>query len=270
MEQKSILFYDSGIGGVSVLAVARQGLPSESFIYFADTKNAPYGDKTVEQIRSFVLENVAELLESHPIKAIVIACNTATSAAIAELRAQYPNLVVVGMEPALKPAVEASQDGNVMVLATEVTLREAKFLQLCERYSEHANIIPLPCPGLMNFAEEGTFDGAELAEYLRDKFADGAKKCNGDLSAVVLGCTHYSFLASAIEREIAGYSHSEVQIFDGREGTVRELEKQLDNRKWLSQCDGNAIFLNSLNDEAKNAFAEQLSEMPMGVKNETS
>jgi len=260
MEQKSILFYDSGIGGVSVLSVANQAMPNESYIYFADTKNAPYGDKSVEQVRSFVLENIAGLLETHPVNAIVIACNTATSAAISELRAQYPNLVVVGMEPALKPAVESSRGGNVIVLATEVTLREAKFLQLCERYYSHANIIPLPCPGLMNFAEEGKFDSAELSEYLREKFAEGMHTCDGELSAVVLGCTHYSFLAKAISHEVKRYSRNQVRLFDGREGTVRELEKQLGSRGWRAQGGGSAIFLNSLNDGAKNIFAEQLSK----------
>ena len=248
----SIIFYDSGIGGVSVLRLARRALPKENFIYFGDTKNAPYGEKSAAQVCDLVLDNVDMLVKQHSPKAVVIACNTATSAAIEELRLRHPELIVIGMEPALKPAVQSHGGENIAVLATPITIREAKFRNLCDQYADKANIIPIECAGLMDFAERGEFEGAELRNYLNIKL-DGALV--GGLSAVVLGCTHYAFLADAIATAAKG-----AEIFDGGDGTVRELTKRLTEKDLLSSDDNTRCvrFINSSEDEAKNVLARAL------------
>ncbi|MCL2212892.1 MAG: glutamate racemase [Oscillospiraceae bacterium] len=247
----NILFYDSGIGGVSVLRLAQRTLPKENFIYYGDSKNAPYGERSADEVCRLVLENVAGLVARLCPKAIVIACNTATSAAIGELRSRYPNLIVIGMEPALKPAVKAYPGGNIAVLATPITIREEKFRTLCGQYYNEANIIPIECAGLMDFAERGEFNSPELQTYLNIKL-DGAL-CGG-LSAVVLGCTHYAFLAEAISQ-----AAREAEIFDGGDGTVRELVKRLTEKDlFVSEGTGSVAFLNSLNDEEKNEQAKKL------------
>ena len=209
--------FDSGVGGVSVLREAVRMLPNERFIFYGDTKNAPYGTKPRETVLALSRNVVKELL-SLGVKAIVIACNTATSAAAADLRAEYPELPIIAMEPALKPASLLRHDGIVLSLATPGTIAGEKYAHLYALYG--AGVVSLPCPGLMEFVERGELSGPELHTYLENLFAPyEASK----VEAVVLGCTHYSFLKRSIAAFFPG-----VPLLDGNEGTVRQLHRRLE------------------------------------------
>ena len=143
-----IVVFDSGVGGVSVLRALLRELPEENFLYFGDSANAPYGPRTTEEIRALTLENLTRLKAQYDFKAAVIACNTATSAAIGALRAAWPELPIIGIEPALKPAADRHPGGTVVVMATETTLREEKFAAMTRRMESRCRIVSLPCPEL--------------------------------------------------------------------------------------------------------------------------
>ena len=147
-------FVDSGLGGLSVLREAVRLMPNEDFIYFGDSANAPYGTKEQEVIRDLTFRAVDRLLKQG-IKGLAVACNTATSAAVRPLRQSYPQLPIVGIEPALKPAVEAWHGGRILVMATPMTIRQNKYQRLLQEYQSQAEIVSVPCEGLMEFVEEG-------------------------------------------------------------------------------------------------------------------
>ncbi|MDH6594181.1 glutamate racemase [Variovorax sp. TBS-050B] len=192
--------FDSGVGGLSVLAALRAELPHERFVYFADTAFAPYGERgdayVIERSRAVT----GQLIREHGIKALVVACNTATTAAIHLLRAEHPALPIVGLEPALKPAVAASRTGHIAVLATRGTLASAKYAALRETFAGAATVRPVPCDGLVK-AIEG-FDAAAIetlcARYMAEAgpFGTGA----GEVDTVVLGCTHYPLVQHVLQR----------------------------------------------------------------------
>ncbi len=233
-DARPIGVFDSGVGGVSVLRDLVRLLPRERFIYYGDNKNAPYGTRSEEEIRALSLD-VANWLLGRDIKAMLVACNTATSAAVATLRERL-SIPVVGMEPALKPAYELHADGKILVLATPATLRQAKFHRLYERYGEHA--VALPCPELVEFVESGRCEGDEIDAYLARRFADvqGEK-----LAAAVLGCTHFSFLKKALGRALPG-----VPLLDGNEGSARRLEYLLrENGTLREDGEGSVEFFTS-------------------------
>ncbi len=215
--------FDSGVGGISVLREAVKLLPHERFIFYGDTRNAPYGTKTKEAVLALSRRVVKELLDRH-VKAIVIACNTATSAAAADLRAEYPALPIIAMEPALKPASLLHRDGVVLSLATPGTIAGEKYAHLYSLYGE--GVISLPCPGLMEFVERGQLGGDELAAYFQNLFAPYQ---NQKVEAVVLGCTHYSFLKKSIAAFFPG-----IPLLDGNEGTVRQLRRRLEDQGLLA------------------------------------
>ena len=211
------LMIDSGIGGLSVLALARKRLPKENFIFFADAANAPYGDKQPKEIIGLI----RDLLQTHSdrtLKAILLACNTATSAAAADLRQELP-IPVIGMEPALKPAV-LNTEGQVIVMATSLTIREEKFRKLLEQYGAGRDIVPLACPGLMEVVEKDP-QGREAADYLTRILAPYEKTAE----ALVLGCTHYVFLRPLLQSLFPN-----IRLFDGNEGVVRHLQDILRQR----------------------------------------
>jgi len=216
--------FDSGLGGVSVLAEAARILPQESFIYLGDSAHNPYGTKEVAEVKQLSLQAADFLLEKG-IKALVVACNTATSAAINDLR-EYLDLPVIGMEPALKPAVENTNQGNILVMATPVTLREKKFRDLLRQYGEKKEILLLPCPGLAELIETGIYSGPPIQDYLTRSFSSLDLK---NISTVVLGCTHYIFIKKELERLIP---HG--QIIDGNRGTVKNLQRILGERGLLA------------------------------------
>jgi len=219
-------FFDSGVGGLSVMREAIKLMPNEDYIYFGDSKNAPYGVKSVKEVRDLTFEAV-EFLLSKGVKGIAVACNTATSAAVAELRLVYPDLPLVGIEPALKPAVELKKDGSILIMATPMTLREKKFNGLMETYRENAKIIPVPCAGLVEFIEQGILDGKELEEYLFNKVNTYKEE---KIGSIVLGCTHYPFIKESLSK-VVGES---VEILDGSLGTVKELRRRLREKNLLT------------------------------------
>ena len=237
-----IAVFDSGVGGISVLKELLKVMPEENYLFFGDSVNAPYGTKTTEQVRALTIRHATELFEEGA-KGLVVACNTATSAAVRNLREIYPDIPIVGIEPAVKPAVEAKDHPTVLVLATPMTIREEKFQRLMERYENRGKIIPLPCPGLMDFVERGDLDGADLKKYLVELFYAYQ---NEKIDSVVLGCTHYPFVRDAIVETL----HRPVTVFDGGEGTAREMHRRLEAAGLL--CDrkepGAVEFRNSLPD----------------------
>jgi len=216
MNQKSdpIGVFDSGIGGISTLREMIRVLPKERFIYFGDTANAPYGTKKTEEVIACVQEVVGQLLEKN-IKALVIACNTATGAAAATLRKEL-SIPVVGMEPALKPASLVRKNGSVLVLATPLTLQQEKFENLMKQYGEGA--VKVPCPGLMEIVEAD--DGPAALRYLQELFS---RFRIDEVDAVVLGCTHYVFLRDMIRDLLP----DRIAITDGNAGTARQLKRVL-------------------------------------------
>ena len=169
MEKKRqpIGVFDSGAGGLSVLKELVRLMPEEDFIYYGDSLNAPYGVKPLEEVRQLTYACAEHLLE-RGVKEIIIACNTATSAACKIMRGMYPDLPLVGIEPAVKPAAQNHRGEKVAVMATPLTLHEEKFKQLVKRYENLATIIPVPCPDLVEYVEKGILEGPELEGYLKD------------------------------------------------------------------------------------------------------
>lgn len=215
---KPIGVFDSGVGGITVLKELYTLMPNEDYIYFGDSLNAPYGNKSDEEIEA-LSEKAIEKLCQFGVKAVVIACNTATSVAAAKLRERL-DLPVIGIEPAVKPAAKAHPGKKIIVMATPVTLKKEKFLQLAKSYSEIAKIIPLPCPGLAQLIEGGEETKKDIEKYLYNLFEPyKAQKP----TAIVLGCTHYPHVSHMI-KEV--FEH-DVEIFDGGHGTARETQRQL-------------------------------------------
>lgn len=222
VDSRPIGVFDSGFGGVNVLAAAVQKLPEEDFIFLGDNLHAPYGDRTPEEVLHYTRESVLQLMDMG-CKAIVIACNTATSAAATALRKELA-LPIIGMEPALKPAALLPRNGSVLVMATAMTLALDKFHKLMDLYGQNA--IPVPCPGLVELIEAGETDGPRIQAKLSELLSP---HLNRPVKAVVLGCTHYIFLKHALER----FLPRGVALVDGNEGTARELQKQLTLRGLL-------------------------------------
>lgn len=222
---KPIGFFDSGVGGISVLKEAINIMPQENYIYLGDSKNAPYGTKRVQEVVELSKAAVDFLVEKG-VKAVVVACNTATSAAIDILRDTYSPLPIIGIEPALKPAVELKKRGKIIIMATPMTLAERKFNNLMQQYAKKADIVPLPCAGLVELIEANVLDGEVLEKFLEEKLSPFMKK---DIAAIVLGCTHYPFIKKSLWKVLK----SKVEIIDGSAGTARQLLRQLEGNNML-------------------------------------
>ena len=237
-----VAVFDTGLGGISVLRELVRTLPRENYLYFGDSLHAPYGTKTPQEVVDLSLQ-AADRLLSQGAKALVVACNTATSAAIRTLRKTYPELAVVGTEPAIKPAVERHPGGRILMLATAMTVQEEKFQRLKAQYDDQAQIIPIACSGLMEYVEQGVLRGAEVEGYLLDKLEPYLKV---PIDAVVLGCTHYPFLRGAIRRIVG----RRPEIIDGSIGIARQLERRLEEQGLLNPGDvsGKVEFQNSLDE----------------------
>lgn len=216
--------FDSGVGGLSVLNALREALPQERFVYFADTAHAPYGERG----DAFVAERSAtvtrELIDAHRIKALVVACNTATAAAIHRLRAEHPALPVVGVEPALKPAVALSRTRHIAVFATRVTVESSKFQALHASLAGQASFSIVPCDGLAGAIERSdeTRIASLCAQYLAaaGRFGSG----DGELDTLVLGCTHYPFIADALRR----HTGDSVRFIDTGAPVAQQTRRLLD------------------------------------------
>lgn len=225
----SIGVFDSGVGGISVLKHIRDLMPHENFIYVADSKYAPYGNQTPEFIkeRSFRL---AEFLLTQGIKALVVACNTATAAAVTDLRERYPDLLIIGMEPALKPAVAATKDGVVGVLATSGTLRSAQFAGLLEHYGQDVEVVTQACIGLVECVENGALT-SPLTQALVKQYVQPLLDAKAD--TIVLGCTHYPFIRPLIEDLVGG----EVVLIDTGAAVAKHLKNRLQEHQLLIASD---------------------------------
>ncbi len=230
-----IAVFDSGIGGISVLRELVKLMPGENYLYFGDSANAPYGKKTTAEVRELTLKNTQMLLHRGA-KALVVACNTATSAAIDVLRQTYPDTIILGIEPALKPAIQQFPTGNIGIMATQVTLREEKLQRLMAQF-DTATTQRLAAPGLEELIESGKADTEETEAFLRDILAPYV----GKLDALVLGCTHYPFVKDTISRILG----EKTVLFDGGAGTARQAQRLLEQAGLLNDGEGTITIENS-------------------------
>ena len=243
--------FDSGIGGLSVLRHIRAQLPHEDLLYFADTGFAPYGDKPEQVVAERALA-IARFLVARGAKALVVACNTATVAAIKLLRLHYPAMPIVGVEPGLKPAAALTRNGKVGVLATEGTLAGEKFQLLRAQIAEAsgAHFLLQGCPGLADQIELGQPDApattAMLERFVLPLLDQGA-------DTLVLGCTHYPFVQAAIERIIAAHTNAPVTLVDTGDAVARQLARLLD-AAGLRRTEGTATL-----DSFASAGAQELA-----------
>ena len=243
-----IAVFDSGVGGISVLKHLVRVLPNERYLYFGDSANAPYGTKTKEEVKALTFAAANKLMD-RGIKALVVACNTATSAAINDLRQAYPDLIVIGIEPALKLAADKFPGGKLGVMATPMTLREEKFARLMERFSDASTIYKIPAPGLVELIESGRADSPDTDALLGQLFAPYER-----LDALVLGCTHYPFASNALRRVLG----ENVALLDGGDGTARETKRRLKDAGLLREGEGEIIIENSKHDPNLLALSRQL------------
>ena len=242
-KNSDIAVFDSGVGGVSVLRELRRIMPGERYYYFGDSANAPYGRKTTDQVRTLTLAAGKKRLGDRDCKALVVACNTATAAAITELRAAYPARIIVGIEPALKLACDRHPGGTIGIMATDVTLREQKLAALMERVKRDCTVLRVQAPGVVELVEAGKCDTAEavaLMEKLLGPYGD-------TLDALVLGCTHYPFMKKAMSKVLG----PGVELLDGGEGTARETKRRLAEAGLLREGTGELTVENSSGDRAK-------------------
>lgn len=248
----AIGIFDSGLGGISMLCTLSRYLPKERYYYYGDCANAPYGTKSRDEIKERCFAICEEFMQ-HGVKAIVIACNTATSACVKELRDAYPDLSIIGMEPALKPAVIHKKNQNVLVLATAFTLREKKFSDLMSLYEHEHHIYRQPCPKLVELMESGDFHDPQKVDEALFEYLSPYQDRN--IHSIVLGCTHFVFFKQRIQ-ELCG---NHVDVIDGNMGTARQVKHLLEEKSLL--CDEDqfeVIFLNSSTNDASLQLSKEL------------
>jgi glutamate racemase len=212
--------FDSGVGGLSVLRAIRVQMPQEAVIYLGDQGHVPYGPRPLEEVRAFS-EQISRFLLAKGAKLIVVACNAASAAALQYLRKSFPQVAFVGMEPALKPAVEQTKSGVVGVLATPATFQGALYASVVERFAQGVTVLQDTCPGLVGQIEKGELDAPETESILR--MALEPMLAQG-IDTVVLGCTHYPFVIPLIER-IAGKN---VRVIDPAPAVARQAGRLLE------------------------------------------
>lgn len=223
--------FDSGVGGLSVLRAIWQQLPNEQLFYIADSGHAPYGEREPEYIIERCM-TIARLLQQQPVKAIVVACNTASVLAIAQMREEF-DIPIVGIEPAIKPAASVTRSGVVGVLATSRTLQSPGVKRLCELYGQNVDIVLQPCPGLVERIERADLNSLETTEMIRG-FVQPLLNANAD--TIVLGCTHYPFVRGVIQ-QIAGNA---VTVIEPGAAVARQLARRIDQLKLKSSIERNA------------------------------
>lgn len=239
---------DSGVGGISVLKHIHQQLPHENLIYYADSRYAPYGNRSPQEIRQRCFA-IADFLIAQQVKAIVVACNTATAAAIAEMRTRY-TLPIIGMEPAVKPAAAASKNGIVGVLATVGTLKSAQFAALLESYGRNVEVVTQGCVGLVECIERGELDAphtqALIRQYTAPLLAEGA-------DTIVLGCTHYPFVRASIQKSVGEH----ITIIDTGAAVAKQLQHKLSQLQLNTDSQDQphiAFYTNSQQPDAANVI----------------
>lgn len=238
VEVMRIGFFDSGIGGLTVLHQALKVLPNEDYLFYADTSHVPYGDKTKEEVRKYILDAVRFIAEQK-VKALVVACNTATSIVIEELRERY-SFPILGIEPAVKPAVEnpGGLQKKILVLATKLTLSEKKYHDLVTRLDREDRVDSLALPGLVQLAERFEFGGKQAVPYLKQALSSLDLRQYG---TVVLGCTHFPYF----ERTLRQLFPEGVDMISGSKGTARHLKRLLESNSQTGGGSGDILFYQS-------------------------
>lgn len=232
MNNNPIGIFDSGMGGLSVLYQAVKVLPNENYIYYADTDNVPYGLKTNEQINKY-LDNAFEFFTKKNVKAVVIACNTATSVGIENERQKY-NIPIIGIEPAVKPAIKINKEKRILLIATPVTIKEKKLENLLKEFDKDNKVDLLALPRLVEFAEKEEFASSKVENYLKQEF----KKLNlENYSELVLGCTHFNYFKPTLKKIF----NDNINILDGNEGIVNRLKNVLNEKEILGNVSNTNI-----------------------------
>ncbi|WP_268624819.1 glutamate racemase [Paenibacillus alvei] len=226
----TIAFFDSGIGGITVLAEAMKQMPHEQYLFYADTLHVPYGTKSQSEVMRHVHSAVEDIMQ-HNVKALVIACNTATSIAASELRRKY-DIPIIGMEPAVKPAVEMNRDNGkrVLVFATALTLSQNKYHTLVSRIDEEHIVDSIPLPELVEYCEQLNFDKGVIGDYFVHKLAGLDLNQYG---TIVLGCTHYPYYKHILRDIIPAH----IQLIDGSHGTVQRLAQVMKENQLKQSSD---------------------------------
>ena len=231
MDNRPIGVFDSGMGGLSVLHQAIKILPNEKYIYYADTDNVPYGTKTNNQIKEYV-DSAVNFMVKKNVKAIVIACNTATSVNINNLRKHY-NISIIGIEPAVKPATKINKEKRILLIATPVTVREEKLKKLLKEVDKENKVDLIALPRLVEFAEKEEFDSNNVEEYLKSEF----KELNLDnYSELVLGCTHFNYFKPILKKIF-----NNINILDGNIGIINRLKSVLEANNILGNIQSTNI-----------------------------
>lgn len=241
MDTRPIGMFDSGLGGISVLRAARKELPSENFIFYGDNQNAPYGDKSEARITELTFV-CANSLVARGVKAIVVACNTATGTCIQQIR-QKLDVPVISVEPAIKPACMAPGSGKVLMMATLATTKLSRYLALQSRMPDPDRVINVACSGLVDRIEQGVF-ADDAFDDLFDRFFSPYHGM--EIDGIVLGCTHYPFIRGAISRYADLHFAGRCQIYDGNAGTARQLRRVLQKNELLHPAGtGHVDFMTS-------------------------
>lgn len=225
--------FDSGVGGISVLRAIREQMPEESVLYFGDQGHIPYGPRPMEQIREFS-EAITEFLLSQDAKIVVVACNTASAAALKYLRERFPNIPFVGMEPAVKPAAEYTQTGKVGVLATPATFQGALYASVVERFANGVELFQNTCNGLVQQIEQGNLEGEQTRKILEGALLP---MLGQNIDTVVLGCTHYPFVIPLIQEIVGGNVH----VIDPAPAVARQTEHLLEAQGMRNQSESKGV-----------------------------
>jgi glutamate racemase len=232
-----IAFFDSGIGGITVLKGAISLMPEHDYVYYADTKNIPYGTKSKDEVKRYIFDAV-DFLAKKDIHSLVIACNTATSVAVNDLRMKYA-FPIIGMEPAVKPAIMHNTGKKILVLATSLTLKESKLETLIKKLDRNQLVEKMEMDRLVQYAERFDFSSSDVMEYIENKLS---RIFLNEYETIVLGCTHFVYYRRLIE-DIA---HHEISVIDGNDGTVRNLANTLRNLEQAGKTgDGRISFYSS-------------------------
>lgn len=246
--------FDSGVGGISVLRAIREQMSEESVLYFGDQAHIPYGPRPMQQIRDFSEEITRFLLEQDA-KIIVVACNTASAAALKHLRETFPDVQFVGMEPAVKPAAEHTHTGKVGVLATPATFQGALYASVVERFAKDVELFPSTCPGLVQQIEQGNLDGKETRQILEKALLQMLEK---NIDTIVLGCTHYPFVIPLIQRIVG----NGVRVIDPAPAVAKQTRRLIESRgiRNKSGAKGEVKFYTSGNPEELKSLLPMLLE----------
>ncbi len=246
MDNRPIGIFDSGIGGISVLKHAMQELPNENFIYIGDSANAPYGEKNEDEIARLSMA-CGDFLCAQGIKLLVMACNTATSASVLQLRDKY-NIPVVSIEPAVKPALKGR--GDVIVMATPATITQSRYKRLLAKVGGTDRVINVPCDGLSALIEHSDFSSSEIYSYIEAKLRPYSQR---DVSEVVLGCTHYAFISDAVS-DVAAEIFGSCNLHNGMYGMVAQMKRIIDEQDIKNTHGGEVVFHSTGGDEYVRQF----------------